>query len=89
MIGVLHAVAVDAGAAAAAVVVDDVVLDERAGDDAVAALADVAVHVDAVARGCPRRVAADDRAVAAVGDVDAVLLPTEWHDVVLDRACCR
>src|SRR5438046_2843288 len=39
----LYAVAVDGGGAGRAVVVDDVPLDERAGDDAGAALADVAV----------------------------------------------
>ena len=45
---ILEAVAVDAGAAVGPVVVNDVAGDHRAGHDAAAALADVAVEVNAV-----------------------------------------
>ena len=47
--------------------------DQGGGDQAVAALALVAVHVDAVGVVVVHVVAADDRAVAAVRHVDAVL----------------
>src|SRR5262249_44325453 len=82
--GVLHAVAVDAGAAAGAIVVDDVLLNERSGDDAVAALADVAVHVDAGRGVAVECVAADGRIIAAIGVVDAVLAVVVRR-VVLDH----
>jgi hypothetical protein len=82
---VLHAVAVDAGAARHAVVEDDVVLDQGARDDAVAALAQVSVHVDAVGVVAPHHVAADDGPVAAVRDIDPVLGLRAGHHVVLDQ----
>ena len=81
----LHAVAVDAGAAAEPVVVDRVGLDEGARDDAVTALAHVAVHVDAAGVIAPHDVAADHGPVAAVADVDPVLGLGARHHVVLDQ----
>ena len=80
-----HAVHVDSRPAAGAVAVDDVVLDQRIRDQAVAALALVAVHVDAVGVVVVHEVVADDRAVAAVRDVDAVLGNRVVGLVVLDR----
>src|SRR4029453_13652142 len=70
---ILPAVHVDARTAGDAVVVDDVPLDQRIADDAVAAFGAVAVHVDAALVVAPQDIAADDRAIAAVADVDAVL----------------
>ena len=46
---------------------------------------DVAVHVDAAAVVAPRHVAAQHRPVAAVGDVDAVLVDRAAGLVVLDQ----
>ena len=54
-------------------------------DDAVAAQLGVAVHVDAVAAVVERHVVADHGPVAAVGDVDAVLVDRAGGDVVLDQ----
>src|SRR6185436_2325689 len=68
-----------------AVVVDDIPLDERIADDAVAAFGAVAVHVDAAPAVAPEHIAADHRAIAAVADVDAVLLDAARRDVVLDQ----
>ena len=59
-----HPVHVDPGAAAGAVPVDHVLLDEGAGDETVAALAQVAVHVDAVGVVVVDDVPPDDRPVA-------------------------
>src|SRR4029077_18842516 len=70
---ILDAVAVDAGAAPAAIAVDDVVLDPGAGDDSVAPLAQIAVHVDTTLPVAPGDIAADDRAVSTIADVDPVL----------------
>src|SRR5262249_37627364 len=70
---------------ALAVVVDDVVLDQRAGDDTIPAVAEVAVHVNAGLRITKDGIAADYRAVAAVGDIDAVLGDRATDDVVLDQ----
>src|SRR5207245_5495622 len=82
--GVLHAVAIDAGAAAGAVVVDDVANDHRAGDDAAAALAHVAVEVDAAIGVAEDDVVADGRRDGAIGHVDAVLALRVAGGVVLD-----
>src|SRR5262249_46290765 len=84
--GVLHAVAVDSGAAVRGrVVVDDVVLDQGPGDDAGAALADVAIHMDAAAGVAEDRVAAHGRVDAAIAHVDAVLLHRVAAGVVFDE----
>ncbi len=79
------AVHVDAAAAGLAVLVDDVVLDQRAGDDPIVTLREIAVHVDAVGIVVMTDVAADHRPVAAVAMVDPVLLHRTVGLVVLDH----
>ena len=82
---VLDAVAIDRGPAAESVVVDDVVLDQGVGNDAVAARADIPVHVDAAGAVPPARVPANDGIVAAVREIDPVLGYRARRDVVLDQ----
>ncbi len=69
----LHAVGIDARSAAAGVVVNDVLLHQRLGNDPIPAHAGIAVHMNTAAVVSPHGVPANDRAIAAVGDVNSVL----------------
>ena len=78
---VLHTIHIDAAAAAEGVVrairnrvvVDAISSDERTGDDAVSALAQIAVHVDSATVVIENRVIPNHWPIAAVGNVDSVL----------------
>src|SRR5256885_16819748 len=81
----MHAIAVDARGTGAPIVIDDVLLDQRLSDESVAALAQVAVDVNAREPVAPHAVGADDRPDATVGHVDPVLLSAAAGHVVLDQ----
>ena len=83
--GTLDTVHVDPGAAARAVVEDVVSADDSARDDAIATHGDVAVHVDAVGVVVVDDVAANERAIAAVQMVDAVLDRRAERLIALDQ----
>src|SRR5207247_6490051 len=74
-----------AGTAERAVVDDDVVLDECASDEPVATLAEIAVHVNTDGGVVVATVAAQHGAIAAVGDVDAMLCAAGVALVVLQH----
>jgi hypothetical protein len=68
---------------------DHVVLDQGVGDDPVAARAQVGVELDARGAVVVDAVRAHDRPVAAVGDVDAVLLDAAVALVPLEQQVVR
>src|SRR4051812_14463805 len=81
----MHAITVDPRGTGAPIVIDDVLLDQRLSDESVAALAQVAVDVNARQPIAPHAVGADDRPDATVGHVDPMLFSAAAGHVVLDQ----
>ena len=81
----LNPVEIDRRASRRSVVPRDVVLDHRAGDEAVAPLREIGIQLDPAARVVVDPVSTDDRPVARVGDIDAVLGAARVALVVLEK----
>src|SRR5438132_12808736 len=83
--GILQPVAIDGRAAGYAIVVDRVVGDDGVGDQAVPALAGVAVEMNAIGIVAENGIADHTHMIIAVGDIDAVLIDRAAGDVVLNE----
>src|SRR5438132_2083179 len=85
----LDAIEVERASPAGPVVIDDIILDQRASDNAIAALAGVRIQLNSGVVIVMHTIATHDRTIPAIGNINAVLIGAAEALVLLEQQIIR